>query len=103
MVVSQVAGRRRENVFIRQLKRGAVAIGLVALLSPLAAQAFDADQWNPAVDPQGYFSIYSSKTSPRGRFYISAWYSYAKNTLNVQPSADNLSQLQGLLGPLHVA
>ncbi len=90
-------------MFTHILKRGAVAIGLVALLSPIAAQAYDADQWTPAVDPQGYFSIYSSKTAPRGRFYIGAWYSYAKNTLNIQPNAGNLSQLQGLLGPLHVA
>jgi len=82
-----------------KLKLG-VAASLIGLLLPLAALAFDADQWTPAVDPQGYFSIYSSKTAPRGRFYIAGWYSYAKNTLNIQPGT-NLNQLPGLLGSLH--
>jgi len=74
--------------------------GLISLLAPMAALAFDAQQFTPAVDPQGYFSIYSSKTSPRGRFYIGAWYDYAKNTLNIRPGG-NINQLPGLLGSLH--
>ena len=82
-----------------KLKRGALA-GLVSLLAPMAALAFDAQQFTPAVDPQGYFSIYSSKTSPRGRLYVGAWYDYAKNTLNIR-SGENINQLPGLLGSLH--
>jgi outer membrane protein OmpA-like peptidoglycan-associated protein len=82
-----------------KLKRGAL-VGLVGILAPLAAMAFDAQQFTPAVDPQGYFSVYSSKTSPRGRFYVGAWYDYAKNTLNIQPGQP-VGQLPGLLGGLH--
>ena len=82
-----------------KLKPGVLIAGLVGMFLPAVAAAFDAQQFTPAVDPQGYFSIYSSKTSPRGRFYVGAWYDYAKNTLNIQPG-QNIGQLPGLLGPL---
>jgi outer membrane protein OmpA-like peptidoglycan-associated protein len=83
-----------------KLKRG-VAASVFGLLLPLAAMAFDADQWTPAVDPQGYFSIYSSKTAPKGRFYIAGWYSYADDTLNIRPGAVPVRELPGLFGSLH--
>ena len=91
--------RKENNVNTARLKRGAL-LGLIGVLAPLAAMAFDAQQFTPAVDPQGYFSIYSSKTSPRGRLYVGAWYDYARNTLNIQ-SGQNVNQLPGLLGSLH--
>ncbi len=66
---------------------------------PVMVQAFDAQQWQPAVDPQGYFSVYSAKTAPQGRFYIGLWGSYAKDTLNIRPGRGT-AELPGLLGPL---
>src|SRR5216683_3285929 len=70
-----------------------------AVLLPSMAAAFDAQEFSPAVDPQGYFSVYSSKTSPKGRFYIGLWGDYAKDTLNIRP-ARGTAELPGLLGPL---
>ena len=64
-------------------RTGLLAV-LFAVLSPVAAQAFDAQQFAPAVDPQGYFTNYSAKTAPRGRFYLAFWYNYVDDPLNLR-------------------
>ena len=64
-------------------KRGTVAALLFAAIMPMTAAAFDAQPFNPAVDPQGYFSIYSATTAPRNRFYLALWYSHSDDTFQV--------------------
>src|SRR5687768_2403941 len=92
---------------------GLLALSLAAGTFPASVSAFDAQQWSPAVDPQGFYSVYSSSTSPATRFYVGAWYSYAKD-----PFILDLGEFRGgfgaggvegggdapfgLLGPLHV-
>src|ERR1051325_9722414 len=73
---------RRGNVCSASSKRGTVAALLFAALVPMTAAAFDAQPFNPAVDPEGYFSIYSSKTGPRNRFYLGAWYSHSDDAFH---------------------
>ena len=63
-------------------KRGTVAALLFAALMPITAAAFDAQPFAPAVDPQGYFSVYSSKTAPRNRFYLGLWYSHSDDAFH---------------------
>lgn len=53
------------------------AVAVVGLLLESAAWGFDLQQFAPAVDPQGYFSVYSSQTAPKRRFYIGVWDNYA--------------------------
>jgi outer membrane protein OmpA-like peptidoglycan-associated protein len=65
-------------------KRAASTVGVMALLLPLTAAAFDAQPFSPAVDPEGYFSIYSSQTAPRNRYYLAAWYSHSDDTFRVK-------------------
>jgi outer membrane protein OmpA-like peptidoglycan-associated protein len=50
---------------------------LGAIGIPRRALAFDAQAFAPAVDPTGYFSIYSSGTAPKGRYHVAAWYDWA--------------------------
>jgi len=64
-------------------KRVAVVFGTLALALPLTAVAFDAQPFSPAADPQGYFSVYSSRTAPRNRFYLGAWYSHSDDAFHV--------------------
>ena len=50
------------------IKRFLAVGSLAAALGSLPVErafAFDAQAWGPAVDPQGYFSIWSSKTAPK--------------------------------------
>ena len=56
-----------------------------------SSYALDAQQFSPAVDPQGYFSLYSSKTAPQGRYHITGWYSYALDP--VDDVLDSIHQL----------
>src|SRR2546423_5235495 len=73
-------------------KRAAGAAGAILLSLPLTVGAFDAQPFSPAVDPQGYFSIYSSTTGPRNRYYLAAWYSHSDDTFGVQqtPSTERV-------------
>ncbi|MGH7821719.1 MAG: transporter, partial [Candidatus Binatia bacterium] len=54
-----------------------VAVSSVAFAG--GAAAFDAQQFSPAVDPQGYFSVYSSRTAPAGRYHLAVWYNFAND------------------------
>jgi outer membrane protein OmpA-like peptidoglycan-associated protein len=55
---------------------GVLLIGWVSYLVG-EAKAFDAQEFSPAVDPEGYFSVYSSRTAPKGRFHLGIWYNFA--------------------------
>jgi len=46
------------------------------------AYAFDAQEFSPAIDPEGYFSVYSSRTAPRGRFHLGIWYNFADDVIS---------------------
>lgn len=48
---------------------GALSMGLVG-----PAWALDAQLFAPAVDPAGYFSVYSSQTGHAGRYHLGVWY-----------------------------
>ncbi len=61
----------------RLLVSPVVLAGFAAGWLPVRALAFDAQAFAPAVDPAGYFSIYSSATAPAGRYHVAAWYDYA--------------------------
>jgi len=95
-------GGRSVNVNTAKLKVGVLA-GLLGILMPIAARALDGEAFSPAVDPQGYFSTYSSKTSPRNRFYLGFWYDYAKNPLTIRTTPGSVEALPGLLGGIHAA
>ncbi len=56
---------------------------VLLLLDSGRASAFDVQQFSPAVDPQGYFSVYSSQTAPQGRFHFGLWYDYAGDPYDV--------------------
>jgi outer membrane protein OmpA-like peptidoglycan-associated protein len=60
----------------RWLRPAGFVLAVVALSAVPRAAAFDAQEFSPAVDPEGYFSVYSSRTAPRGRFHFSLWYDY---------------------------
>ena len=64
----------------RFLRLSTWVVALTILLGR-TAQAFDANLFTPAVDPQGYFSLYSAKTAPAKRFYLAVWYGYSDDTL----------------------
>ena len=46
------------------------------------ARAFDAQEFSPAIDPEGYYSVYSSRTAPRGRFHIGIWYNFDNDPIS---------------------
>ena len=60
---------------------GVLLIGWVSCLVG-EAKAFDAQEFSPAVDPEGYFSVYSSRTAPRGRFHLGIWYNFADDPIS---------------------
>jgi len=60
---------------------GVLLIGWVTFLMG-EAKAFDAQEFSPAVDPEGYFSVYSSRTAPRGRFHLGIWYNFADDPIS---------------------
>jgi outer membrane protein OmpA-like peptidoglycan-associated protein len=65
-------------------RRAALAVvSGVAVLGAGRAAAFDAQQFSPAVDPQGFFSVYSSQTAPRGRFHVALWYDFAGDPIRI--------------------
>ncbi len=53
------------------------AFAVLALFGAARAEAFDAQAFSPAIDPNGYFSVYSSETAPQQRFHLAVWYNYA--------------------------
>lgn len=59
--------------------RVASLVGAISLTLAAGAGAFDAQEFSPAVDPEAYFSVYSSRTAPAGRFHVALWYNYAKD------------------------
>lgn len=65
----------------RFLLVAAVLSGLTPYAGADLAQALDAQLFSPAVDPQGYFSVYSSRTAPAGRFHVALWYNWANDPL----------------------
>src|SRR5207245_1416330 len=69
---------------------------LFAALMPITAAAFDAQPFAPAVDPQGYFSVYSSKTGPRNRFYLGLWYSHSDDAFHFD---ETITTPGGILTP----
>jgi outer membrane protein OmpA-like peptidoglycan-associated protein len=72
---------------------GTHALGIAAamLAGTVSAHAFDAQQFSPAVDPQGYYSIHSSKTAPRHGYSVAGWYSWAMDP--VDDVIDDIHQL----------
>src|SRR5438874_10996926 len=60
---------------------GVLLIGWVSVLVG-EAKGFDAQEFSPAVDPEGYFSVYSSRTAPRGRFHLGIWYNFADDPIS---------------------
>ena len=67
-----------------------LAVGLL-LGTAVSSFAFDAQQFSPAVDPQGFFSVYSSKTAPQNRYHVAGWYSWAMDP--VDDVVDGIHQL----------
>jgi len=60
---------------------GVFLVGLAGGFVP-QAKAFDAQEFSPAVDPEGYFSVYSSRTAPKGRFHLGIWYNFADDPIS---------------------
>jgi hypothetical protein len=69
----------------------ALTIAALVLGGAISAHAFDAQQFAPAVDPQGYYSFYSSKTAPRHSYSVAGWYSWAMDP--VDDVVDDIHQL----------
>ncbi len=67
----------------RSLFSAVVLASLAAGGLPGRALAFDAQAFAPAVDPEGYFSIYSSATAPAGRYHVAGWYDYAHDVSEI--------------------
>ncbi len=68
-----------------------LAVAVLVLGGSASAHAFDAQQFSPAVDPQGYYSVYSSKTAPRNSYSVAGWYSWAMDP--VDDVIDDIHQL----------
>jgi len=62
---------------------GVLLVGMATFLVR-EARAFDAQEFSPAVDPEGYFSVYSSRTAPQGRFHLGIWYNFANNPISAR-------------------
>ncbi|MGH7896323.1 MAG: OmpA family protein, partial [Candidatus Binatia bacterium] len=61
----------------RLVEFATVVVGVFSFFAAGTARAFDAQLFSPAVDPEGYFSVYSSRTAPTGRFHVALWFDYA--------------------------
>ncbi|MGH7858109.1 MAG: hypothetical protein ACREQY_12355, partial [Candidatus Binatia bacterium] len=66
--------------------RAAAAAALATLVAADRGAAFDAQLFSPAVDPQGYYSVYSSRTAPAGRFHFSLWHNWADDPVILRPT-----------------
>jgi len=60
----------------RGLRRAGLLFAMASLVLAGRSLAFDAQEFSPAIDPEGYFSVYSSRTAPQGRWHFSLWYNY---------------------------
>src|SRR5258705_8189452 len=66
----------------RGLRRAGLWVAVASLALASRSIAFDAQEFSPAVDPEGYFSVYSSRTAPKGRFHFSLWYNYVGDPIS---------------------